>query len=76
MIAQGVLVAAAIMLVIVLFLANKRQERRRVAMGLDAKVHDASMDRKYVGGVTTAYGGAQQGEDRTDLQNEMFVYVY
>jgi hypothetical protein len=34
------------------------------------------MDRKYVGGVTTAYGGAQAGEDRTDLQNEMFVYVY
>ena len=61
MIAQGVLVAAAMMLVVVLFLANKRQERRRVSMGLDAKVHDASMDRKYVGGVTTAYGGAQAG---------------
>lgn len=76
MIAQAVLVAAAIAQVVCLYLNNKRKEAQRVAMGKPRHVHDASMDRKYKGGVTTAYGGGGEGEDRTDLRNEDFVYVY
>lgn len=77
MIAQAVLVAATVAQVVCLYLNNKRHQAKRVSMGKERFIHDASMDRKYTGGVTTAYGGAAgEVEDRTDLRNEDFVYVY
>ena len=65
----------------ILFL-NKRQERRRVANGKPAKLHDLSMEHHYTSGAPEADGttGPRLGEnafkDLTDTQNDEFVYVY
>ncbi|KAK3399565.1 major facilitator superfamily domain-containing protein [Sordaria brevicollis] len=60
-----------------LVLLNKMQERKRVAVGKPAKLHDASMDRRFNA------GAAQEGElgsraflDLTDRENDEFIYVY
>lgn len=61
---------------------NKRQERRRVANGKPAKIHDLSMERRFVSGGQDAENadGPQLGEqgllDLTDSKNDEFVYVY
>ncbi|KAK3502129.1 major facilitator superfamily domain-containing protein [Neurospora crassa] len=63
-----------------LVLLNKMQEKKRVANGKPAKLHDASMDKKF-----NAAGAAQAQEgdigsraflDLTDRQNDEFIYVY
>ncbi|KAJ4412570.1 hypothetical protein N0V85_003663 [Neurospora sp. IMI 360204] len=60
-----------------LVLLNKMQEKKRVANGKPAKLHDASMDKKFNA------GAAQEGDigsraflDLTDRQNDEFIYVY
>lgn len=66
--------------VINLVFLNKRQERKRVRNGKPAKIHDASMDHRYVDANQENESGHQLGEDAfndlTDGQNDEFIYVY
>ncbi|KAF4816280.1 putative transporter [Colletotrichum siamense] len=66
--------------VIVLFISNKMQERKRVANGKPRKIKDLSMERHYVDGRGEETEGVALGEnaflDLTDSQNDEFVYVY
>lgn len=61
---------------------NKRQERKRIANGKPAKIHDLSMEHHYVNDAhdEEGAGGAQLGanafKDLTDSKNDEFVYVY
>ncbi|KAK3949884.1 major facilitator superfamily domain-containing protein [Pseudoneurospora amorphoporcata] len=63
-----------------LVLLNKMQEKKRVANGKPAKLHDASMENKF----NAAQGQEGQGGDigsrafldLTDRQNDEFIYVY
>ena len=58
---------------------NKRQEARRVRNGKPAKVHDSSMERRFVAGGGEEEGAVQMGGnelDLTDGKNDEFVYVY
>jgi predicted MFS family arabinose efflux permease len=75
MIAQGVLIAAVIAQVFVLWTFNKKRQAQRVANGKERYIVDSSMDRKFV---QLAAAGPNTGvvEDRTDWQNDNFVYVY
>lgn len=79
MISQCVLVAAVAAQVVCLYLCNKKKQAQRVAMGKPKFIHDYSMDRKYTQAAPEAVTEANPNgipEDRTDFQNEMFVYVY
>lgn len=72
MIAQGVLMVLVIVQVAVLYLFNKQRQAQRVAAGKPKFIADTSMDRTFV---QTAVGTGIV-EDKTDWQNEDFVYVY
>lgn len=69
---------AVIIQVANLVMMNKLQQKRRVAHGKPAKIHDYSMDERYT--EMNAGSGAQVGDfafaDLTDKQNDEFVYVY
>lgn len=73
----AILVAVGLQ-VVNLLLLNKRQERRRVANGKPAKIHDHSMDERYTD--ASADNEVRMGDnafaDLTDKQNDEFVYVY
>ena len=54
---------------------NRKKEAQRVALGLEAKVTDHSMDRKFVeatGDEIHAEGGL---DDQTDQKNPYYVYL-
>lgn len=62
-----------------IFYLNKQHEKRRVAMGKNAKIIDRSM--QAVGETEVDKNDAQMVEDNafkdlTDFENEVFVYVY
>lgn len=76
MIAQCVLIAAVIAQVFVLWTFNKRKQAQRVAAGKPILIHDASMDKKFVQGTAIPVIGGSIDEDRTDWQNDEFIYVY
>ena len=76
MIAQCVLIAAVIAQVGVLYMFNQRKQAQRVANGKPKYLHDASMDKKFVQGTAVPIIGASLDEDRTDWQNDEFIYVY
>ncbi|KAI5479134.1 putative permease of the major facilitator superfamily [Pseudohyphozyma bogoriensis] len=58
----------------ILFL-NKRQEKRRVANGKPAKIHDLSMDAHFDNSGDDQALGKHALEDLTDGQNDEFIYV-
>lgn len=69
--------------VVNLFFLNKRQERRRVSNGKPAKIHDRSMEHRYVETSpedADIDGGQHLGDnafsDLTDSQNDEFIFVY
>lgn len=72
------LIAIICMQTVNLFFLNKMQERKRVRNGKPAKIHDSSMEHRYV--AASDNDGVQLGEnaflDMTDTQNDEFVYVY
>lgn len=74
MIAQGVLIAAVIAQVAVLYTLNKRKEAHRVSIGKPARPHDASMDKTFSQGDDLSSDAAD--EDKTDWENDGFIYVY
>ncbi|KAK3389666.1 major facilitator superfamily domain-containing protein [Podospora didyma] len=53
---------------------NKLQSRTRVANGKPAKLHDYSMSATYVAGPAAVDG--EELIDRTDRENDEFIYVY
>ncbi|KAK1773495.1 major facilitator superfamily domain-containing protein [Copromyces sp. CBS 386.78] len=69
-----------------LVLLNKMQEKKRVANGKPAKLHDASMEKKFNAAAAAAAAQGQEGQggdigsraflDLTDRQNDEFIYVY
>lgn len=69
---------AVIVQVVNLVLLNRAQEKTRVTREKPAKLHDHSMEEKYVD--TTVdnehYLGSFAFADLTDKQNDEFVYVY
>ncbi|CAI6099476.1 hypothetical protein V2G26_013071 [Clonostachys chloroleuca] len=75
------LIAAIGLQVVNIFFLNKMQERKRVANGKPAKLHDSSMEHRYVSthnqdGENGPQLGANAFDDLTDSQNDEFVYVY
>lgn len=69
---------AVIVQVVNLVLMNKMQEKRRVAHGKSAKIHDHSMDERYtdMNADNDGHVGDFAFADLTDKQNDEFVYVY
>ncbi|KAM0747359.1 putative MFS transporter [Meredithblackwellia eburnea MCA 4105] len=61
-----------------LFYLNKRHERTRVAKGKPAKLEDTSMHHRYQSGAQNEgeVAGDQAFLDKTDLENEMFKFIY
>jgi hypothetical protein len=65
-----------------LMLLNKLQEKKRVANGKRAKIHDHSMEDKYrmLEEDNEMEGGLRLGDqaflDLTDRKNDEFVYIY
>ncbi|CCC13767.1 hypothetical protein SMACR_07276 [Sordaria macrospora] len=63
-----------------LVLLNKMQEKNRVQNGKPAKLHDASMDKKFNAAAAQEVQGGEIGSraflDLTDRQNDEFIYVY
>jgi hypothetical protein len=61
---------------------NKIQQRRRVANGKPAVIHDRSMEARYVSveEENDLGGGTRLGEaaflDLTDRENDEFTYIY
>lgn len=59
---------------------NRLQERRRVQNGKPAKIHDLSMEHRYVSNNQDGEEDIQLGEnalmDLTDWKNDEFVFVY
>ncbi|VUC31638.1 unnamed protein product [Clonostachys rosea] len=75
------LIAAIGLQVVNIFFLNRMQERKRVANGKPAKLHDSSMEHRYVSthnqdGENGPQLGASAFDDLTDSQNDEFVYVY
>lgn len=69
---------AVIIQVVNLVLMNKMQERKRVAHGKPAKIHDHSMEERYteMGADNDCHVGDFAFANLTDRQNDEFVYVY
>jgi hypothetical protein len=66
---------------IYIFYLNKRQEKRRVAMGKPAKIVDRSMQIVGETDIDSKDDVSQRVDDNafkdlTDFENEDFVYVY
>lgn len=66
---------------IYIFYLNKRQEKRRVAMGKSAKIVDRSMQTVGETDIDSKDDVNQRVDDNafkdlTDFENEDFVYVY
>ncbi|KAG9237942.1 putative MFS transporter [Amylocarpus encephaloides] len=59
-----------------LVLLNKRQERRRVANGMDAVIRDLSMESEYTSNGELGNGIGEHAFDVTDGKNDEFVYIY
>lgn len=79
----GITVAFAVLVIMqvwVLKFLNKRQERKRVANGKQAKIHDHSMEERYVaitvGNEEEGRVGSNAFKDLTDRQNDEFTYIY
>jgi predicted MFS family arabinose efflux permease len=76
------LVAVVIIQLANLMLLNKLQQRKRVANGKLAKIHDHSMEDKYhmLDEDNETEGGPRLGDqaflDLTDGKNDEFVYIY
>ena len=75
----GALIGLIILQLGNLVFLNKRQEHKRVQNGKPAKIHDLSMERRYVANgepddETLQPGGNEL--DLTDGENDEFVYVY
>ncbi|KAK3306281.1 major facilitator superfamily domain-containing protein [Chaetomium strumarium] len=71
-------IAVVLLQVATLMLLNKLQARRRVANGKTARIHDHSMEARYVDmrlGNEESVGG-RAFADLTDRENDEFVYVY
>lgn len=69
---QGVI---ALQVVNLIYL-NKRQEKKRVANGKPAKLHDRSMDLKYAADNPDESAlGENAFLDMTDRENDEFVYA-
>lgn len=69
---------AVIIQVVNLVLLNRAQEKTRIAHEKPAKLHDHSMEEKYVdiAEENEYYIGSFAFADLTDKQNDEFVYVY
>lgn len=54
---------------------QKRKERKRLELGLDEKITDYSMQRKYHQTSEAEVHGKEGLDDRTDVENEYFTYL-
>lgn len=72
------LICVVLMQVGVLYYLNQSHRKHRVAHGKPAKIHDHSMDKKYVSvdADNDVSIGNNAFADLTDKQNDEFIYVY
>ncbi|KAM6525881.1 hypothetical protein FALCPG4_011413 [Fusarium falciforme] len=76
----GAMIATIILQAVNLFFLNKMQEHKRVADSKPAKIHDLSMEHRYINSRQDSSEGPQLGgnafKDLTDSKNNEFVYIY
>ncbi|KAL7004792.1 hypothetical protein EMMF5_005619 [Cystobasidiomycetes sp. EMM_F5] len=67
--------AAVVLQALNLMRLQKRKERKRLELGLDEKITDYSMQRKYHQTSEAEVHGKEGLDDRTDVENEYFTYL-
>ena len=74
----AMMICVTILQVVNLVFLNRLQEKRRVRNGKPAKIHDHSMEERYVSinADNDASIGNMAFADLTDRENDEFVYVY
>lgn len=75
----GAMVGVVLLQLANLLWLNKRQERKRVKNGKPAKLHDLSMEHRYVATSEVTAENTQMEANETDLtdgKNDEFVFVY